>query len=247
MSLIYTYAYYIFGKACAHRVNNPILKIFTMVMDWHVLLSDLEPFRPTLCHHFRPQGQPLVEQLFLCDVLTHVLDHLPQINPGDTLSYSFEQAGERTSKLTISLDMQGHYQCHRIKSTRPSASLVWTEPDTPYVCYYSDNQSTGAHAVEPLETRCLELLADMAADLTVYCLESRTDSSSYQEDPTLDFLNRLSRLQSNDSLRYRGYGMDGILHQSMVINQSGPGYTVRFEQHGPDPYIECIAFVHSNS
>lgn len=161
------------------------------------------------------------------------------------MTYSHEPLSEHDSKLIISLDMQGRYQCYRLKSTRPSASLVWTEPDTPYVCYYSDNQSTGAHAVESLEARCLELLADMAADLTVYCMESCTDSSSYQEDPTLDFLSRLSRLQSNEGLRYRGYGMDGVLHQSMVINKSGPGYTVRFEQHKPTPYIECISFAQS--
>lgn len=212
-----------------------------MFIEWRgQLYLELDPYYPVYCHHQTLQDSSVVKTLSMADALDHVLDHISLLNPGDTLTYSYEHG----STLVINHDANGHYQCRHMTDDRPKSSLVWVESDTPYVSHhYSGKQLTDIRAVASLEERCLELIEAMASNLSVHVWDSQTDTDTDQEDPIQHFLDHLPRLQVGDRLRYRGYGKGASHEQGMVVRRTEQGHDVLFRQHGPTFYIEHISFV----
>lgn len=243
MGPIYIYTCYVLDNISTWRVTNPIQKIATMFTEWRgYLLSDPEPSYSIHCYHQTPQGQSEVDILSVSDTLGHVLNHISLLNPGDKLIYSYQH----DSTLMISHDTDGHYRCRHTFGDRPRASLEWIDSDAPYVSYhYFGKQLTSVHAVASLEGQCLELIENMAADLSVHVWDSQTDMETDQANPVQHFLSHLPQLQVGDCLRYRGYRDGAKFDRAIIIRRAEQGYVVRFAQYKPTLHVGHISFVRS--
>ena len=205
-------------------------------------LMDIAQYWQRMCHiegkregatytFYTPHMDPIVENLEMEEVATHLFTHLGCLQPDCEMRYHYYSG----YVLVVRIDREGHYMAYMRENKRtPDAVMVWTDQVATYMgCRVEGDQIT-AVAIPSLKDACLDILNSME---NVTC----THKKKRVLDPKAHINQTLNTLRAFNTMCYNGINPQSGVERSFDLGNNYDNFLLRAWDHiGEEKTGDCF-------
>lgn len=219
------------GPAKMRISHHPISTLMDIARYWQ-RMCHIEGKREGAHYTFyMPHMGPIVEDLEMEEVDTHLFTHIGYLQPDCEIRYSYYSG----YVLVVRMGHEGRYTAYmRENKRKPDAVMVWTDQVATYMgCRVKDDQIT-AVAIPSLTDCCLDILNSME---NVTC----THKKKRVLDPKAHINKTLDTLRAFNTMCYYGKDPQSGVERSFDLGKNYDNFMIRVWDHvGEEDTGDCF-------